>query len=399
MKRAKGSSLPPFKIQLRSYRKEDIERLAGPNHKADHVDRDIPREKWQEHGFSTTMTLENAREFAKQKNAQERIKEETRARAMIQERFKREDEVECAFLPPGLVFDFESKLARDHGGSGDFNRSKIKSHWRAVKRLIRDLQIDPRDWEDESISFYKYFIKKQWSISYCEKLLIISNKWGYFCAKRSNTFYQPVPFPRGKWRSKISESYYDSVKNTKESKPLKPQHLVKAKSRMKEEQYNWLFISFWFGLRPREVDALVNGEGSHWQLEIQKGKKVLKVYQPKLINIEKDRRWKLIPCLFDEQSEALKLIKGGNFKRPLVKTLRNHLGEGLTTYAGRKGFESLLHSKKIPFAAISAYLGHVDVNRTWNNYRGRERAVFPEEFAEYQADVVKLRDRKKEGAA
>ncbi len=372
---------PKWKVQLISYKQEDIQKLAKPNHKAKKVTKDIKKDKWHEHGFQTSMTYEEAVERKNQLNAQTKLDEERRARAVIQQRFDDEDKIECAFLPPLLVIEFEKKLERDsYCDPKEFKRSKIISHWRAIKRLIREIAIDPKHWEDEKRRIYNYFIKQEWSVSYSEKIIIILNKWGHFCAKKQNIFYAPIPFPRSKDKYKIDDAYRNSDKTTKESSPLKLNDLAKAKDRLPVAQYNWLMVSLWFGLRPSEVDSLKSEEGKAWRIEAHKGTIVLAVYQSKLVGLNYDKRWKLIPCIFEEQREAIKIIQSQELQRPLVKVIKKHLNTKLTTYGGRKGFESLLLEQGIEFNVISAYLGHQSVDRTWKNYRDRETVVLPEEF-------------------
>lgn len=281
-----------------------------------------------------------------------------------------------------LVREFEDKKLRQKFGLDKerFKRSKAMSHWRAAKRVIRDLQIDISEWEDEAPQFYNYFRQHEWSMSYVEKVLSILNKWGHFCARKQRSPFLPIPKPRGQERHEISDSYYDSGKISKESAPLTLRALEKAKSNLNEEHYNWLYVSLQFGLRPSEVDSLKQSEGKAWKVTRENGYEVLNVYQSKLKGVDRSKRWKKIPCLFLEQEKALALIFDGHFKRPLVKTIKYHIEDGLTTYAGRKGFEKYLLDRNIPFEAISSYLGHQSVDRTWRNYRDTGKAVIPPEF-------------------
>ena len=92
-----------------------------------------------------------------------------------------------------------------------------------------------------------------------------------------------------------------------------------------EENYNWLLVSIWFGLRPIEIDNLKSPQGKLWDLVEESGYMVLKVYQSKLSNLDRDKRWKYVPCLFPEQENLIELIQEGNFKRPLSKTIKNIL--------------------------------------------------------------------------
>src|SRR4051794_9202590 len=84
-------------------------------------------------------------------------------------------------------------------------------------------------------------------------------------------------------------------------------------------------------------------------------------------------RWKPIPIIFDQQHFALKLIESGNFRRPLMKTVRHHFGSGKTLYAGRKGFADLMLSKNQSIENISVWMGHSTLQRTWYSYKQRRK--------------------------
>jgi len=357
---------PKWKVQLRSYKQEDIEKYGKPGQKSKTVERDLPKHEWERYGFMFNMSLEEAKEKAKQWNAQKKLDDERKARFAREERLKEEALLESAFLPSLLVTKFEEKLLDDSDFSAkeEFLRSKQMSHWRTCKKLITAIEIEIEDWEDKAKHFYKYFIKNNWSLSYSEKLIMMLNRWGKFCSKQQRAYFSEIPFPRGRNKEKIVDNHYESTDTTKESAPLKLSDLEKAKENLKEDQYNWMYVSLWFGLRPSEIDSLIDGEGKTWKLGTQDGVKVFKVYQSKLTGIAKEKRWKLIPCIFNEQLEALKFVKSQKLDRPLVKTIKRHVGEKYTTYAGRKGFETLLHKRSIPYEAISSYLGHASVDRT-----------------------------------
>lgn len=370
-------SHPKYKIQYRSY--------AGGERK----DTDVKRKKWYEHGFNEDMTFEEAQERARQLNAQAKLKREQEARVKIDKRFEKEDNVKCAFLPPILVEEFESKVLF-RGVYGDperIKRSKTMSHWRAAKRVIRAVQLDPSNYEDEYMAFYDYFEQHEWSISYVEKVLKLLNRWGFYCSKKQNKAFLPMPAPRGRDRQRIADAYYDSDKTKKESAPLTPNQLEKAKGLFMEENYNWLLVTIWFGLRPIEVDNLKTPQGKLWDLVEESGYIVLKVYQSKLSNLDRDKRWKYIPCIFPEQEKLIELIQEGNFKRPLSKTIKKHINEDTTCYGGRKGFTNLMLDRGVPLEAVSSYLGHQSIDRTWITYRDKNKVLLPLD----QNKVIRLR--------
>jgi integrase len=98
---------------------------------------------------------------------------------------------------------------------------------------------------------------------------------------------------------------------------------------------------------------------------------VLWVYQTKLIALPPIDRWKPVPLIYDEQKFAAKIIEDGLFERPLNKTVRRYFGEGVTLYGGRKGFTDLMLGKGHTLEAISQWMGHSTIGRTWRTYKDR----------------------------
>lgn len=101
------------------------------------------------------------------------------------------------------------------------------------------------------------------------------------------------------------------------------------------------------------------------------GKLILWVYQTKLVSVPPRYRWKLIPVIFKEQEEAMKIVQEGKFERPLVKTVRRYFGAYTTLYGGRKGFTDLMLAQQQEFVHISQWMGHSSIERTWRNYKSR----------------------------
>ncbi len=130
----------------------------------------------------------------------------------------------------------------------------------------------------------------------------------------------------------------------------------------------------WLGLRPSEIDALTDKKQmKNWRIEKDEiGTTIIRVYQPKLISIERAKRWKGIPIIFDQQTEALKIIKSGVFKRPLTKTIHLHISERHNNYGGRKGFMDLMLGLGQKFENISVWLGHTTLDRSLRNYKNKD---------------------------
>ena len=155
-----------------------------------------------------------------------------------------------------------------------------------------------------------------------------------------------------------------------QSDPITPKQLQKARTHLKIEHYNWLYLSVWLGLRPQEVDQLKDERLVRLQSSVD-GKPILWVYQTKLVSVPPRYRWKLIPIVFEEQEMALEIIKSGNFHRPWVKTIRKHFSKHTTLYGGRKGFTDLMLAHHQDFIHISQWMGHSSIERTWKNYKSR----------------------------
>lgn len=121
-----------------------------------------------------------------------------------------------------------------------------------------------------------------------------------------------------------------------------------------------------------EVDNLNNDE--HWRVEIlPNGRKILWVYQTKIIALPPEDRWKPIPIICDQQEFGLRIIELQSFRRPIMKTMRRYFGPGTDLYGGRKGFSDLMLSKGQLFENISIWMGHSTLNRTWRSYKARRK--------------------------
>lgn len=333
----------------------------------------IPKIEWQNTlGIDPrTTTKEQAQDICRRLNKIEDVRRREEIKNKVNERLNEEEEIDCIHLPKSFVREFEEVVLVERLGHSD----KVMSHWRAVKRLIRTVQLDPSDWADRSFKIYNYFEDRKDSPSYAQKLLRILNIWGQWISKKQSKAFLPVEFPRGNKRERIASSYFDKNEKGMASAPIAPSDLDMAKSKLKTEHYNWLYISIWFGLRPSEIDQLLKPDS--YKIEMEGSVKVLYVYQTKLSSIPRADRWKLIPILQPQQDYALSLIASGNFKRPLTKTIKLHVKDGATCYAGRKAFHKLMSDYGYGIELISAWMGHKSVERTWRSYRDNLKVALP----------------------
>jgi hypothetical protein len=330
-------------------------------------------------GLHHQLTYEQAVARKNQLNAQEKLKRDEEKRLVIRKRIQKEDSALDAYLHKEDVQEFETGVlySRLEAKPGTIKRNKIESHWRATKRILCALKIDPIDWVECRTKFYDYFATKKMSPAYLQKVIRILNLWGKFHSRKYRRFFEPLPYPTGYEKERVSDSYFDKNEGGFESDPLSPGQLESKKVSLKPEHYNWLYLSIWFGLRPSEVDMLLKPESkTTWRIETLPGGKVLWVYQSKLTSIPRDKRLKPIPCHRPEQLTGLDIISTQNFKRPLTKTTRSYFGERVTCYGGRKGFTDLMLGYGYKFEDISIWMGHRSIERTWKSYKDKQRVWF-----------------------
>lgn len=371
--RAKG---PQWKLQFISYKKADA---ANPKAKHPEKIRDIPKSDWLQHGFTFEMSLDQAKERAKSLNAQAEVVRWGETKAKIRERLKEEDTVECAFLPPLIVAQFEKEILFEKLARGTENvkqKNKIESHWRMVKKIIREISLPPKEWNEKAYRFYNLFVNREMSPSYVQKVLRILNEYGYFLARREDKAFLPIPAPRGAEAQRIADAFFEATDSGEgeASDPLTPAMLDSKREAMRPDHYNWLFISIWFGLRPFEIDQL--RDPKTWKVTVGKnGRKLLHVYQPKLITVPKPKRWKVIPVKTKEQNRALAMIEAQTFKRPIYKSMHSWF-DGVTLYGGRKGFTDLMLERGEKFEEISLWMGHRTLDRTYRDYKDRLKTSY-----------------------
>lgn len=335
----------------------------------------VPRDALQAFGLTPDMTLEQARARARtlnQSNKLEREKQVEQARRAV-----RAATVESVYLPADLAAAFTEHLDQESFG-GDEHKLRLQSHWRYIQTMIAELEIHPKDFHKNSNRVYRYLIDDEVSIDYAGKLIRVLNLWGMFVSERRQEYFRPIALPRGLVRERIADNHNaEGVRRA--SAPLTPAALESARQQLTVVgNYEWLYVSVWLGLRPEEVDALL--DRTTWKTIAVDGVPVLQVYQSKLVKVPKSKRWKSIPLITKQQRRALELIESGVLKRPLYRTMSTVFGEGVTLYGGRKGFVRLMKDHGQSLNNISQWLGHKSVNRTKMSY---------EEFDDVRFDPVK----------
>lgn len=317
-------------------------------------------------GVRLDMTREEVIKQLSPRNAEAELARHERRRNKIAERLKTERLSQAAHLP--FLDEFEtSKL--------DLTRPKLASYWRRSLAILKNVNLPPKDWDDNVQKFYREFIKHRMSPSYVRQVLPLINLYGKFVAKRTNSFFSPLPTMRGGYYKNVAEAYFEKEKVTgnKASAPLTPELLESKRSALSETNYRWLALSVWFGLRPVEVDLLSQPSSKRtWWVETVDQTKVLWVYQTKLKGVSPEKRVKYIPAILAGQKDALAYL-GPNLKRPLQKTMSRVFDGSITLYGGRKGFTDLMKAHGQSFENTSAWLGHTSVVRTYQSYYNRNK--------------------------
>lgn len=352
-----------------------IEELWTPNRRV----RAVPKEAYPALGFRYDMSVAEAKERASQLNLQDQLKNKKIAQAVRQKTFK--DVINTAYLPEKLVKLFTTELHESYHDN-ESRLETILKHWNTAQLLISALTLDPKDFFPERTKILNYYKSKQWSPDYIKRITKMLNLWGGFCSRHNNAFFQPIPKLSNVQSQKVIELREEKEDVRRPARPLDWDTLKNAKSSFQIggliDQWNWLFVALWFGLRPLEVDNLKNKK--FWKITKDPDTRidVLNIYQTKLTSLSKEQRWKPIPVFTKEQKDALEIIKSQELKRPLNKTIQSYLkGEGYETYSPRKGFVDLLLDRGFGLEDISTFLGHNDINTTWRHYKNKKKFRLP----------------------
>ena len=330
----------------------------------------VPQHEYTDLGFPPSLTIEEARERSKSLNAQATLLSRAKVRLAVSKRLDDEELLESAYLTRGDAVEFEQKVLLERMSPEDAKAKKLLSHWRACKRAILVVSLDVSEWSEKPYQFYDYWTRENVSMSYVKKLIPLLNKWGMFQAKKYKTAFLALPFPTGIESEKIKDGYLDAFTRLNASDPIKPSQLEAKRNNFKPEHWNWIYLSVWFGLRPKEIDSLKKPQSpTSWSISTNNhGVEILYVYQSKLKGIDREKRVKHIPCFSPEQLAGLKIIEAGNFKRPLVKTLKKYFTPFTNCYGGRKGFTNLMLGRGHSFVDVSKWMGHKNLDRTYGTY-------------------------------
>jgi integrase len=312
------------------------------------------------------MHVDDAKARCKQLNQSKSIERKSAAKAARKAKWKQV--IESVYLPERDVLAFAEKLEDDNFGS-DSHKARLLSHWSTVQKLIKDIEVDPKDFNDKQKKIYHRFIEERWSLDYTNKLIRIFNMWGSFVCRRRGQHFEPIEYPTGQIREKIVEANEERTfyRGNRPSAPLTPELLKTAREKLSIKKGNWLAISFAFGLRPLEVDE------AEFTTELdENGVTIVIVYQSKLVHLKREDRYKRIPVQVELQKEALKLWQLGGVERPKTTEIQSAVGPEYHLYAGRKGFEMWMSDLGETIDNISFYLGHRSLKRTLDHYKNKK---------------------------
>lgn len=334
------------------------------------TDTKVEKLAYHELGFRLDWSLDQARERCKRLNKEKSITQAKARKAAA--RLMELQSLDSVLFQEDAVSAFSRKLEQENEGSENHLR-KMSSHFLKIQALITDLKILPHEYKENEKLIYKWFARNRVSLDYTQKLISLLNRWGAFVSRRDGRFFEPISPVRGISREKIRDSHEDKKGVRRESKPISPLLLQNKKNLLSEANYNFLFITVWFGLRPSEVSKIdevvtkLNDDGTEFLI----------VYQSKLAAVEKSRRYKAIPILFDEQKTAVEYLKSKKIKAPIYKKMLSVFGESYGLYGGRKGFTDLMLSKGYSLEDISLWLGHTSIETTWAHYKNKNSLSLP----------------------
>lgn len=322
--------------------------------------RRIPKLEWLQHGFAHCETLEQAREVARTKKAEERYYAK-KEKALARLRQAQEDT--CLYLPSELVTKFE------HLYVGKTIRAP---HWETAKSVIRKVNLPLKEWYRQKHFFYEEFARRAYSPDYAGTIRRILNRYLDYVIDERGEVFRHLPTPSRAAINKIRRAYeaYKGRPRRRASGRMDFALLRQYREKFTPEEYHWLFIAIAFGLRPEEVDQL--SDSTKWMVQVRHGKRGLHIYTPKK---ERDTarplaRWRRIPILTPEQEKAISYISAQvPIKRPtkVLKELRDRYGRKLTPYCGRKEFYPFWCAQ-YDKATVAKWMGHSDLSTGLRHY-------------------------------
>lgn len=339
--------------------------------------RSLKSEEYQVFGLNHHWPLDEAKQQIKKLNKLNKVETQRKSRAARHANLLKTQKY--LYVDESLAVRFQEYLL-ENILSGDIERAeknKVLIHWKIAQKIISTLQLLPTQYGQNAGRFVSYFMKREFSPDYCIKLLKIINHFGEFCAQHQNQFYKHIKLSRTQIQQ-IRDKYLYSDNYRGPSDRLSPEMLDNKKPQLSDENYRWLYISVWLGLRPQEIDKICSKKFGH-KLEFDKRHKIqfIQIYQSKLKSVAEEKRWKAIPLIFDEQKKIIEYLKRP-LKRPTYKTMKRVFGGSIKCYAGRKNFTDLMLDRGRKIEEISTWLGHSTIETTWKFYKDKHKLTLLE---------------------
>jgi integrase len=325
-------------------------------------------------GFNkSSMTVEQAKERASRLNLEKRVEKSHTTKVNAAERLKKIKDDNSIYMPAAICDEFEVYLDKNYISRQKFGE-KLLSHWLRAQALIIELKLLPKDFAANKNSIVNRLRHYEYSIDYSKKLLRLISLWGEFYSEKQGQFYRPMAKLDSLDVQLITDAYTESDTFRGESEHITPDDLNVLKDKLPEDQYRWVYVSVWCGLRPSEINGL-NSKATGYKIESAAGVDVLTVYQGKLVRAAKIKRWKRIPLFLKEQKVVIGYVEAG-LKQPLIKYLKKYLNKKAGLYGGRKAFTDLMMNKGQSLEDISQWLGHTSIDRTWRSYKDKKIVRF-----------------------
>ena len=332
------------------------------------------------YGVSPLVSFEEAKTQVADYNKKNHL--EKKQRKLVAHKLAIKEVQSSIYLPPSLIQEFDQDLGLQYRRKPE-RLETIQQHWRSAQKLISTLNISPDQYYNSRYKIFEYYENQLWSLDYIKRITRVLNLWGQFNSRRTKTYYDPIPKLGIEAHSIVDHRDKNLPSRRRDSAVFQYVQLKNLKSTFENQkltlQWNWMFCALWFGLRPSELDSLINPENFKVERDEANQIEVLHVYQNKLkAQTSKENRWKIIPVNEPEQKVALEIVLSKQFKRPLIKTLKRLFEiDTINTYSPRKSFTDLMLGLEYDLEDISVFLGHSDISTTWRHYKSKKIYKLP----------------------
>lgn len=343
-------------------------------------------------GFTTKMSIEQARQHASQLNAKNSLlKKEGRAldeqKQLASNKLNRIKRHEAAIFPKEHYESFIRYLSSERLGS-DQNNKRVQSHWNRAQEILLALNLNVHELESRAHEFYEKAYSLRMSLDYTLKVRNAVNLWSKHLSTKTQQRLVLLRTPNNYEKNRVRDGYRDSIKYRGPSAPLTLPVLSELKEKFHDlpGQWEYLYCLCWTGARPSELDWLIEQFKDGLQNEViveQEGVDVpvLKIYQRKLVNLAYEDRFKFLPLFLPQMRKVIEYLNEGKLVRPRAKILKRlSKNKKLSLYGPRRAFFDLMtKSKDIPRqdpSSVSLWLGHASLLLTLSRYRQKSLVSF-----------------------